>query len=336
MKKILILGGARQIGRRLLEKLLETPTAYQITTFNRGKTAPQLFPTIRKITGDRYSDDIQQLFTEDWDVVIDTSCFRALPLKKLVGGLQGRVKKYIFVSTISVYDYEQNKGVNAPITESFPRKSYTPEQIAIPGLKYYGQHKAASEDIIEQAGFDQHVILRPHFIYGKYDYQNLDYYWMYRVKKFDQAILPAAGQDIINWTYVDDLVQVIEQVIQNAIPSGKYNATTHDPVTHQMYLELLQKIIGRSIQFHAIPTAFLHQHNIRPVLDLPMWSDGSHFTFDNSKIKRALDLNFLPFEQSLQATYQWYNDSTEWKAGKLGLNRARELSLLEEWSQEMG
>ncbi|MEY4926199.1 MAG: hypothetical protein RI894_635 [Bacteroidota bacterium] len=61
MDKILILGGTHFIGRNLIEKLLET-NIYDITLFNRQKTSPDLFPDLKKIKGDRETDDINKVW----------------------------------------------------------------------------------------------------------------------------------------------------------------------------------------------------------------------------------------------------------------------------------
>lgn len=335
MKKLLILGGTRQIGRRLVERLLDSASnAYEITLFNRGQTAPDLFPTVRNIRGDRYTDDVKQLFKEDWDVVLDTSGLQAPPLKQLVVGLKHRVRCYIFISTVSVYDYDRNRGVESIIAEDFPRKSYTEEQLAVAGLKYYGQHKVASEDII-MATFPQHIILRPHFIYGQYDYQRLDYYWMHRTQQYSWAILPAAGKDKLTWTYGEDLARVIEQALMEKIPSGTYNVTTHSPLTHREYLDLLQQIMGQFIELRPVPTNFLLQQQIRPIIDVPMWSGGSHLVFSNAKVKSVMAGEFTPFDVSVRASYNWYAGFTDWEKGRLGWGRAREEALWQEWETSL-
>lgn len=47
MDKILILGGTNFVGRNLIEVLLLERT-FDITTFNRGVSNPDLFPTLKK------------------------------------------------------------------------------------------------------------------------------------------------------------------------------------------------------------------------------------------------------------------------------------------------
>ena len=103
MKKILIFGGTQFIGRRLVELLLENGE-YDLTLFNRGKSMPDLFPNVKKILGNRRNEDINQLKDGEWDVVIDVSNYHPYPLQRAVDILKDKVKRYIYISTVSVYD----------------------------------------------------------------------------------------------------------------------------------------------------------------------------------------------------------------------------------------
>ena len=105
-KKILIIGGTAFVGRVLLEHLLQLG-GYEITLFNRGKTNAGLFSGVSQIHGNRETDDIKLLANKNWDVVIDFCGYYPLSLQKIVDTLRGRIGRYIFVSTGSVYDLEQ-------------------------------------------------------------------------------------------------------------------------------------------------------------------------------------------------------------------------------------
>ena len=69
--KILILGGTSFIGPRQVEYALSR--GHTITLFNRGRTNPQLFPTVEKLIGDRATGDLAVLKGRTWDAVIDNS-----------------------------------------------------------------------------------------------------------------------------------------------------------------------------------------------------------------------------------------------------------------------
>jgi hypothetical protein len=96
---------------------------HTLTLFNRGKTAPGLFPDIETILGDRRFD-IDKLKGRDWDAVIDTWVMLPKTVRAAAELLKDHVGQYLFVSTISVY-----KLGKAPLDESSETLTVTPEQM---------------------------------------------------------------------------------------------------------------------------------------------------------------------------------------------------------------
>ena len=70
--KLLILGGTGFIGPHEINYALSR--GHTVTMFNRGKTAPGLFPDVETLIGDR-DDQLDALKGRDWDAVIDNSGF---------------------------------------------------------------------------------------------------------------------------------------------------------------------------------------------------------------------------------------------------------------------
>ena len=68
--KLLVMGGTKFVGRHLVEAALSR--GHEVTIFNRGRTAPELFPEVERIWGDR-DGDLTLLEGRYWDAVLDTS-----------------------------------------------------------------------------------------------------------------------------------------------------------------------------------------------------------------------------------------------------------------------
>ena len=66
---LLILGGTGFIGPH--EIRYAQSRGHKVTMFNRGKTAPDLFPDVEALIGDR-DDQLDSLKGRDWDAVIDS------------------------------------------------------------------------------------------------------------------------------------------------------------------------------------------------------------------------------------------------------------------------
>ena len=70
--RLLVLGGTVFLGRHLVEEALARGD--DVTLFNRGRTAPELFPDVERLEGDR-DGNLAALTGRSFDVVIDTSGF---------------------------------------------------------------------------------------------------------------------------------------------------------------------------------------------------------------------------------------------------------------------
>ncbi|HJS17704.1 MAG TPA: NAD-dependent epimerase/dehydratase family protein, partial [Anaerolineales bacterium] len=97
--KILILGGTKFLGRHLVEAALTR--GHEVTLFNRGRTNPTLFPNIETLLGDR-EHNIEKLSGREWDAVIDVAGYLPRIVRLSAEGLKGSVKRYVYISSISV------------------------------------------------------------------------------------------------------------------------------------------------------------------------------------------------------------------------------------------
>ena len=98
--KLLVLGGARFLGRHLVEAA--QARGHEVTLFNRGRTAPELFAQIEQLRGER-DGDLASLRGRRWDAVVDTCGYLPRVVRRSAQALRDSVGRYLFVSSISVY-----------------------------------------------------------------------------------------------------------------------------------------------------------------------------------------------------------------------------------------
>ena len=105
--KLLIIGGTGFLGRHLTALALDW--GHEVTLFNRGHHQHPDWRELVQLIGDR-NGDLGALQGEgrQWDLVIDTCCYRPEQAASLSAALLGRCERLIFISTISVYrDFAQ-------------------------------------------------------------------------------------------------------------------------------------------------------------------------------------------------------------------------------------
>jgi 2'-hydroxyisoflavone reductase len=330
MKKLLILGGNRQIGKRLIEVLFnQNNTAqYEVFTFNRGNRTFDMLPTTHQIKGDRKTNDIKQIFQMDWDIILDCSCYEPFSLKEITEGLLGKVGRYILISTISVYQNETQSADYQEKNELSELKKFTEVQLQSEGLLHYAEKKVAAENVLLESKLEDKIILRPHFIYGKYDYQNLDFYWLERIGQYNQVLIPNDGKDLIHRTYLEDLVKILLWSFETTKHRIIYNATTEEPQSLRTYLNMACQLLDKKVDFVSAKNDVLIQNEVRPIYDLPFWNNDFCSVFSNDKLRNDANLIFTPLAKSMEEVLNLTNPNAHWLQGKLGLAREKEEKLI--------
>lgn len=322
MDKILILGGTHFIGRNLIERLSFNKN-YDLTIFNRGLTNPTLFPYIKKIIGDRNTNEINLINQSHWDYVIDLSCYFPNSLSNIINELPKALKKYIFISTCSVY---QNENIILR-NEDALINDCNQDQFEDQSTSSYGNRKAECERILQSSRLN-FTILRPALVYGKYDSTDRFYYWLHQAKKYDQILIPNNGKQLFSVTYVKDLVDTIEKTITEKLDRSSYNITTTKEISIEHILNTAIKILDSNPNLVKANSQFLESNKINQWIDMPLWIDSNYFTFDNKKILDNYDLKFTGFKKSVIETIKYYQ-KVEWPIPTYGIDRDKQLNLIE-------
>ena len=331
MRKVLILGGTQFIGRNLVERLKRIG-GYDITLFNRQQTQVDLFPEIKKIKGDRETDDVNQLANKNWDFVIDVSCYYPNSLSSVLKEINKDLYKYIFVSTCSVYDNDDNQ---APLKDEQAKiLSCSDNQRVDRNIESYGNRKAEAERMLQESGLN-YLILRPSLVYGKYDHTDRFYYWLYQVKHNDFLFLPDNGDRKISLTYVHDIVDVIVDSLTNKLENDIYNVISSPKVGIREIVEHATDILHKKNELISAPVAFLKKNNISQWADMPLWLDGDFFTHSNHKFANDFELKLTDLKKSIEETINYYSE-LGWPDPKCGLTEKRRVHLLDKLMEEKG
>lgn len=312
MQKLLIIGGTRFIGQNLLAALLPLQQ-WDITLFNRGLTNPGLFPKVKRLIGDRYTEDIKILNQEHWDYIIDLSCYYPGSIDLISQHLKKKPKRYIYLSSISSY---QVQGGSMQSEDLF-LKACTADQKTDTSDYSYGNRMAECDRLIEKWPGD-YIILRPSIVYGAQDYTDRFYYWLYQIKTRSEVLIPEDGQRVLALTYVQDLVQILIESLELENPGKAYNIISHPSISIRQIVEEAGRQLGRSPDLIAGPADFLLAHQIDGK-DLPLWIRNDYYTFSDAKMKADYQSTFSGLTENMAATLAYY-DGLGWPAPICGLS----------------
>jgi 2'-hydroxyisoflavone reductase len=333
--RLLILGGTLYLGRHLVEAALAR--GHRVTLFNRGRTNPDLFPEVERITGDR-DHDLGALGNREWDAVVDTCGYLPKTVRASAAALANRVGHYAFVSTISVYADNTRGGLveSDAVAEIAPG---TPEELT---GETYGGFKAICERILAEAFGQRTIAIRAGLIFGPHDATDRSAYWPERLERGGDVLAPGPPERPLQLIDVRDLAEWTIRTCESKT-SGIFNATgPAETLRMQHFLEACRAVAGTESRRVWVDEAFLLAHEVQPYNELPLWVPEKYQAFETVNVQAAIaqGLVFRPLEETVRATLEWARSVRGLpRPGKIGIElppamtAERERELLARWSE---
>ena len=315
---ILVLGGTQFVGRHFIE--LALAEGHNVTLVHRGKTNPGLFPTAKHILADR-REKLTALENHEWDVCVDANAYIPREVELSTEILMSRVDRYVFVSTVSVYD-----GAKSPaITETsplLPSISDTEEVTAAT----YGGLKVACEAIVQNTFGENATIVRPGYLVGPYDPTNRFPYWVGRFASGEEVLLPKERECPLQVLDARDLAVLLLKAANGEVPA--IVNTTGPASTFGEITDAIRAVFPSQVM--EIPEAWLAEREVRPGAELPLYSgtsaEGRGLMLVNTDLAIASGLHHRPLEESIRDTAAWLAEAPRTLRGNpLSTERAKEL-----------
>jgi 2'-hydroxyisoflavone reductase len=310
--RILVLGGTQFLGRHVVDVALAR--GHEVTTFNRGRTRPELHPGIEKLRGDR-DGDLAALAGRDFDAVVDTSGYVPRIVGETIDAL-GAVGHYTFVSTISVY-----ADLSTPPTPSTP----------LADDEEYGGLKARCEEVVRER-FPDAFVPRPGLIVGPWDPTGRFTYWPERLAEGGRVLAPAPPEADAQVIDARDLAGWIVRAAEDTL-AGTFDAVGA-PMPRASLLETCRDAAGTEAELVWVDAEFLAEHAVGEWMELPLWLASPEYagmlSADPSPAFRA-GLETRPLEETARDTLEWVRSGEAPAETAAGLDRAKERLLLDEW-----
>lgn len=260
-QRILIIGGTGTISTAIVGMLVKSQNI-ELYVVNRGhRSVPA---GAHPLICDANDVDAMQKLIGDavFDTVIDFVVYTPQQAKDRVYLFQNHTRQYIFISTVVVFNHENNFILNEDSTQKNR-------------FSKYGRDKAACEDVFNQAmkkGFPV-TIVRPSQTYG-YDRFPLSakgkncWSVVSRILNDKPVIIHGDGQSIWHMMHTFDFAYNFIQLIgnMNAI-NRSVNLVNPDIVTWNMIYDALGKALNRKVQKVHISSELLAMSSKYPLND---------------------------------------------------------------------
>ncbi|MBI4783811.1 MAG: NAD-dependent epimerase/dehydratase family protein [Oscillatoriophycideae cyanobacterium NC_groundwater_1537_Pr4_S-0.65um_50_18] len=206
--RILVMGGTRFIGIYLTRLLMAQD--HDVVLFNRGNQPAPV--GVEQILGDR-TDPAQlkeKLADEQFDAIFDNNGRELSDTQPLIEIFKGQIKHFVYVSSAGVYQ----KSDQMPHLESDPID---------PQSRHKG--KAETEAYLAAQGIP-FTSIRPVYIYGAQNYNDLESWFFDRITRDRPIPIPGNGMHLTQWGHVQDLAAAMVAVLGNPRAVGQiYNVS---------------------------------------------------------------------------------------------------------------
>jgi nucleoside-diphosphate-sugar epimerase len=301
--RALVLGGTGFVGRRLVETLVAT--GVETAMLNRG-SRPAVTGDVEQLTADRTDAAAMRAALGDrqWDAVFDVSgvvqAAGGSAVEDLIEQLDGRVGRYVFVSSQSVYRVDGR----FPWSEDSP--VVDPDPASYAGFKVMVERTLMAR---HRASDFPAVIARPAAIYGPYNnIYDMEPAMFRRLLEARPILIPYGGLVVSSYGHVDDLCRSLLTMATHPGAVGEtFNATT-SAVTSAGYVEVLATVAGTTADVVFVPD------DVMAGAEAPLCSrlflPHHHGMVDVTKVQRRL--GFVPsydLPGGQAHTFAWLQDN---------------------------
>ncbi|MFZ0324711.1 MAG: NAD-dependent epimerase/dehydratase family protein [Actinomycetes bacterium] len=326
--RILIIGGTRFVGRHIVESAVAH--GHHVTLLHRGSSGDDPFPQCEHLHVDR-DGDLSVLSDRSFDAVVDVSAYVPRQVNALADALGDRAGRYLYISTVSVYDLP----VEAPFDEQSkltdPPAEPTTEDVT---EETYGGLKVLCERAARDRFGDRLTVVRPTYVVGPFDYTHRFTYWVERLARGGEVLAPGPADA---WLQVIDardqgafVVRLLEDDVDGTFHTvwpGVQTATFGDVLA-----EVSAAVAPAGTTITWVDPQFLREHEVDGTA-LPLWDDSGEESGAPALPDAALAAGLSPRPVGQSASELLAAERAEPTVDTygVGLSPDREAELLAQW-----
>ncbi|KOP72712.1 NAD-dependent dehydratase [Lysinibacillus sp. FJAT-14745] len=235
---ILVLGGTRFFGKKLVERCLQN--GHSVTILTRGQSGNPFGTKVKQLIVNRDDADSlsQALSSTTWDIVYDNICYSPNEALKICEILEDKTKKLIFTSTLSTYEID---GI-VKTEEDFNPYDYEVRMGNREDFSYSEGKRQAEAVLFKKATFPV-VAVRFPIVMGENDYTRRLHFHVERVLQEQPISLPNIEAKM---SFITDDEAAAFLYFAGITPiEGPYNATAAGAISVKDLLGLIEETTGK-------------------------------------------------------------------------------------------
>jgi len=297
---ILFLGGTGFLGPHQINYALAR--GHNVSMFNRGTKAGLFGGNVEEIIGNRDSnidDGLKALEGKrTWDVVVDNSGYVPRHVRDSAELFKGRCKRYIYTSTIAVYDFEKQSSVDN-MGPMYAAPDPAVEEVT---GETYGPLKAECDRIVQEIFGDAATIVRPTYVVGPGDHTDRFTYWVERFQRGGDVVCPPNPGFGASWIDVRDLCHWIVRLGENDTPGVFNGVAPGQPVSREQFMWGLRASSTAVADMHWPSRELLEELQF----STPMFFNAPFSIHVDASAAMAAGLTFRSFADTVRDTHEWW------------------------------
>lgn len=242
-RNILVIGGNRFFGKRLIQKLIDNGD--HVTVLNRGHLDDGFDDKVERIICDR--DDVLKFKTnmqhKTWDLVYDQVCFDAYQAQVAIDIFSSRAKKFIFTSTVSVYSQRGDLR-----EDDFDPKTHLYDKV-LTREENYGEAKRQCETVFFAQSSIPVVAVRFPIVMGPDDYTERLKFYIDKVKNGESMYFPNLDAKM-SFIHAADAAEGLF-LLGNINFAGSVNMASRKPLSLRELVSYLEQATGQKALVHS-------------------------------------------------------------------------------------
>lgn len=295
--KLLVLGGTRFVGRALIEDALAK--GWEVTALNRGVTgsAPHGVASLR---ADRTSAPalVEALGDAKWDLVVDTWSGAPAVAGIAAAALEGKVNRYGYVSSGSVYTWGTHVDESSPLVDADPD--------ATDGD--YAELKRGAELAVLRT-FPDAVLARVGLILGPHEDIGRLPWWLRRIAAGGRVVAPGRPDRPLQYVDARDLATWLLDGLAAGLTGPVDVVSRPGHATTEQLLEACVHATGSDAELVWFTDAEIEAAGAEPWTQLPCWvpegGDFAGFLEADTSLAATTGLRCRPIGATAADTWRW-------------------------------
>ncbi len=296
---LLVLGGTRFVGRAVVLDALAR--GWTVTALNRGLSGT-LPAEVEQLTCDRTDRGAlaAALAGRSFDLAVDTWSVEPVAVQTAAALLAGRVGRFGYVSSISVYTDGRPDGGD----ESWPTVEGSPGAAATD----YAADKRGGE-LAALASFPDALLARAGMILGPWENVGRLPWWLDRMSRGGRVVAPGRPDRPLQYVDVRDLAAWVLDGLVGGVAGGYDLTCPSGFLTTRMLLEAVRDATGGSAELVWVDQETVLAAGAEPWVQLPCWvpegGEFAGFMEGDTSAAIATGLRSRPVLETAADTWAW-------------------------------